>query len=154
MQEVKGTDLETKKLSLFVCFKPFPPVLYWRLFSGFFLSSASLSLSLPSSCTFFFPVLQMLYAEKWKQRPKGQSLLVYGFSFFSCFSCSFFSSSTACLPELTTTQGWRKENSLCSLRFFYSLPLLRFSYLSFAVPLLCCPSVLFFRFFSPPILGH
>jgi len=87
VREVKRTDLgtEVKKLQRrwkcdgwsvrFVCFKPFPPVLYLRLFSDFFLSSASSSLSLPGSCTFFFPVLQMLYAEKWKQRPKGSPCL-------------------------------------------------------------------------------
>jgi len=102
----------------------------------FFLSSASSSPSLPGSCTFSFPVLHMLYAEKWKQRPKRQSLLDYGFSFFSRFSCLFFSffSSTACLPDLPTTQGWRKETPSFSV-FFSPTPCLFyvFSCLSFLI---------------------
>ena len=46
--------LETKKLSAFVCFKSFPPVLYWRLFSCFCfplrLSLSALSSSLFCRC--------------------------------------------------------------------------------------------------------
>jgi len=148
VREVKRTDLgtEAKKLPWrwkrdgwsvrFICVKPFPLVLYLRLFSDFFLSSASSSPSLPGSCTFSFPVLHMLYAEKWKQRPKRQSLLDYGFSFFSRFSCFFFSffSSTACLPDLPTTQGWRKETPSFSV-FFSPTPCLFyvFSCLSFLI---------------------
>ena len=39
------------------------------------LQSSSLSLSLLVFCTFFFTILQILYAEKWKQRPKRSPYL-------------------------------------------------------------------------------
>jgi len=50
-------------------------------------------------------------------------------------SFSFSPSPLFCFPHLTIMQGWRKKNSLCSLRFFplLSLSLLSFVYLLFSI---------------------
>ena len=111
---------------VFVYFKPFPFVLYLHLFLTFSFLYVFVTLS-TGSCTFFSPVLQILFAEKMEQRAKVNScFFLVSPLFFSSFL--FFSfSSTVCLPDLIATQGWRR-NSLCSLHFFSHnyLPLLCF----------------------------
>jgi len=72
----------------------FPPILCWCSSSEFHLCNLHASLSLLVFCTFFFPVLQILYA-KMKAKTERQSLLVYGFLFFLRFLLFFFSSSVS-----------------------------------------------------------
>jgi len=56
-------------------------------------------------CTFFSSVLQILFAERMEQRPKvSPCFFLVSPLFFSSFLFSSFSS-TACLPDLTATQG-------------------------------------------------
>ena len=90
---------------------------------------------------FLFPCFADFIYRKMKAKTEKESLLVYGFFFFSRFSCSFFSSFffVVCLPKLTSTQWWRKE-TLCSLCFFLSL---------LTACLSCVFSCLSFFVFSP-----
>jgi len=100
--------------SVFVCFKPFPSVLYLRLFLAFSFLCVFVTLS-TGSCTFFSPVLQILFAEKIEQRLKvSPYFFLVSPLFFSFFS---FFSSTTCLPDLTAMQGWRKKPPLFSVFF-------------------------------------
>jgi len=56
-------------------------------------------------CTFISSVLQILFAERMEQRPKvSPCFFLVSSLFFSSFLFSSFSS-TACLPDLTATQG-------------------------------------------------
>jgi len=123
------TDLgtEAKKLqrrwkrdgwSVFVCFKSFPRALYLRLFFWFFfplclrhsLSNGFLHFLLPFSVDFM--------CRKMKQRPTSCPCLFMASLLFHFFSSSF--SSTACLPNLTVVQEWKKETPSVLCFFFLS----------------------------------
>jgi len=67
-------------------------ILCWRSSSEFHLCNLRASFSLLVFCTFFFHVLQILYAKN-ENKTERQSLLVYGFLFFLRFLPLFFSSS-------------------------------------------------------------
>jgi len=89
--------------SVFVNLKPFPSVLYLRLFLTFSFPCIFVTLFI-GSCTFFSYVLQILFAEKIEQKLKVSPCFFLVSPFFSSFLFSSFSS-TACLPDFTATQG-------------------------------------------------
>ena len=90
VREVKRTDLGTKgqRRCLKACWlvdqccrllQFFPPILCWRSSSEFHLCNLRASLSLLVFCTFFFPVLQILYA---KNESKDRKAVPAGLWFF------------------------------------------------------------------------
>ena len=106
-----------------------------------FLSSASSSLSLYWFLHFLLPCSADFICKKIEQIPKVSPcfFLVSPLLFLPFLFSSF--SSTACLPDLTATQGWRKETPSVLCVFFSLLT----AYLS------CVFSYLSFFCFSPPL---
>jgi len=127
--------------SVFVCFKPFSSVLYLRLFLAFSFLCVFVTLSLYWFLHFLLPCSADFICRKIEQRPKVNPCFFFVSPLF--FSSVLFSSfsSTACLPNLTATQGWRKETPSVLCVFFSLLT----AYLS------CVFSYLSFFCFSPPL---
>jgi len=99
VREVKRTNLGTKgqRRSLKACWlvdqccrllQLFPPILCWRSSSELHLCNLRSSLFLLVFCTFFFPVLQILYA---KNESKDRKVVPAGlwFLFFFLFFLRF-----------------------------------------------------------------
>jgi len=127
----RETDLETKKLQwrwkrdcCSVCVRPSPSVLNLRLLLASFFPLC-LRHSLYWFLHFLLPFLQIFICRKMEQISVFFSVFVF---LFSLLFLSFFS-----LPH--SKARMQERNSLCFLRFFYSLALLRFSCLSFVVSL-------------------
>jgi len=122
---------------MFVCFKPFPSVLYLRLFLAFSFLCVFVTLS-TGSCTFFSPILQILFAEKMEQRPKiSPCFFLVSPLFFFVFSFLFFL--FYCLPSRSHSNARMKEETSSVFCVLFSPNCL---------PLLCFLS--FFFYFSPP----
>jgi len=125
VREVKRTDLGTKgqRRCLKACrlvdqccrlLQFFPPILCWRSSSEFHLCNLRASLSLLVFCTFFFPVLQILYAKnESKDRIKGSPAglwffvfpALYPFFFSSFVPFSVFSFSPSLVTEMDEDNG-------------------------------------------------
>jgi len=133
VREVKRTDLgtEVKKVQRrwkrdgwsvrFVCFKPFPHVLYLRMFSDFFLSSASSSLSLSLVLALSSSLFCRCFMQKneSKDRKAVPACLWFLFLFFF-FLLFLLLILLYCLPFWSHSNVRMKErNSLYSLRFFF-----------------------------------
>jgi len=81
------------------------------------------SLSLSGSCSFFFPVLQMFYAEKWKRRPKGSPCLFMVSLSFLVFS-AFSSPHSPLLLAFLISQQRKDEGKKLPLFSAFFFPLL------------------------------
>jgi len=104
VREVKRTDLGTKgqRRCLKACWlvdqcccllQLFPPILCWRSSSEFHLCNLRASFSLLVFCTFFFPVLQILYAKNESKDRKAVPTGLWFFVFPALSPFFFFSSS-------------------------------------------------------------
>jgi len=126
--------------SVFVNLKPFPSVLYLRLFLAFSFPCIFVTLFI-GSCTFFSHVLQILFAEKMEQKLKVSPCFFLVSPFFFVFSFLFFL--FYCLPSWFHSNARMKEEAPSVLCVFSLLT----AYLS-------CVFCLSFSVYLPPSLSR